>query len=67
MISFVTVWVMTVTGSIDGYREVGGYSYQLTYSTQSICSKQIKNHTRKGVDTKTARCDFQQIPVVVSK
>lgn len=67
MITWVTMWVLTVTGSIDGYREVGGYSHQLSYTTQSICNKQIKNHTQKGVDTKTARCDFQQIPVVINK
>lgn len=62
MITWVTVWVLTVvfdeTGS-NGY--VRRDSYQLQYATQAICEKQRKNHVQYG---KTTRCDFQQVPVV---
>lgn len=53
MITFVTVWVLTVTSS--------QMSYQLQYSTQAICEKQNPNHEML---LRKARCDFQQIPVV---
>jgi len=61
VITWVTVWVLTVS-----YIDIGGHSggashYQLQYATQSICEKQRKNH--KG-SFKASRCDFQQIPVV---
>lgn len=60
MITWVTVWVLTVvfddTGSSSHVRRD---SYQLQYATQAICEKQKANH--KGNMT---RCDFQQIPVV---
>ena len=67
MIKFITIWVLTVHGVDYGYREYGSYTYQLTYSSQKICEKQKKNHERKGSDSKTARCDFQQVPIAVNK
>ena len=60
MITWVTVWVLTVVFDNTGSsRYVRRDSYQFTYATQSICEKQRLNH--KGNIT---RCDFQQIPVV---
>ncbi|RZG71978.1 hypothetical protein EXE10_21135 [Acinetobacter sp. WCHAc060033] len=62
MTTWVTVWVLTVfTGS--GY--FGYYrpsNFQLQYATYEICEKQRQAHLKRGVDS--ARCDFQQIPVV---
>ena len=60
MITWVTVWVLTVS-----YVDIGGHSggashYQLTYATQEICEKQRKNHKQQY---KASRCDFQQVPV----
>lgn len=57
MITWVTVWVLTVTNRMDS----ANTNYQLQYASQQICKEQIKNHVGNG---KTARCDFQQIPVV---
>ena len=67
MITWVTVWVLTVHGVDKGYRETGSYIYQLSYATQALCEKQKKNHERGGRDWKKARCDFQQVPVVMPK
>lgn len=62
MITWVTVWVLTVT--FDDHGAGAAYTrrdtYQLSYATQSICEKQRKNHSSIGVST---RCDFQQVPV----
>lgn len=58
MITWVTVWVLTVTQERSGYREISESNYQLQYATQAICEKQRKNHSG------ATRCDFQQIPVV---
>lgn len=52
MITWLTVWVLTVSW--------GGGSYQLQYATQNTCLQQAKKH---GFG-KNTRCDFQQIPVV---
>lgn len=59
MITWVTVWVLTVTVTSNSYGVKS--HYQLQYGKQSICEKQIKNHIGGRV---AARCDFQQIPVV---
>ena len=63
MITWVTVWVLTVSFNSDSYSRSDNLRayYQLQYSSQSICEKQKKNHMS---NYKTARCDFQQIPVV---
>lgn len=62
MITWITVWVLTVP-----YKDnmtARAYSYQLTYATQDLCLKQIGNHSA-GLNK--SRCDFQQIPVVINK
>ena len=56
MITWVTVWVLTVSNFGGGSAK---YAYQLQYATQATCEKQRKSHDS------SARCDFQQIPVVV--
>ncbi|MFW2042277.1 hypothetical protein ACG94V_12820 [Acinetobacter sp. ULE_I001] len=63
MITWVTVWVLTVSFNSDSYNRTDNLRayYQLQYATQSICEKQRKNHEQ---GSKKARCDFQQIPVV---
>lgn len=58
MITWVTVWVLTV--SYNGQKEAS--YYQLQYATQKTCLNQIKKHEEPHY--KKARCDFQQIPVV---
>ena len=55
MITWVTVWVLTVS-----YTNGGASHYQLQYANQEICEKQRKNHQAIYKDS---RCDFQQIPV----
>ena len=62
MITWVTVWVLTVYTT--QYQQ--DRTYQLTYKTQELCIKQKSNHI-SGNSTMSARCDFQQIPVVVNK
>lgn len=58
MIIWATVWVLTVsTGEYHLNK-----TYQLTYSTQEICTKQMKKHIHN--DSMRARCDFQQVPLV---
>ncbi|MFW1826681.1 MULTISPECIES: hypothetical protein [Acinetobacter] len=62
MITWVTVWVLTV---FTGSEYMGNYrpsNFQLQYATQAICEKRKAEHLKRGVST--ARCDFQQIPVV---
>lgn len=64
MITWVTVWVLTVTYvNISGHSG-GATSYQLQYATQNICEKQRENHKS---DYKRTRCDFAQIPVYKGK
>lgn len=61
MITWVTVWVLTVTQhKMPGSATES--TYQLQYATQIICERQKKNHTDGG--RSKARCYFQQIPVV---
>lgn len=62
MITWVTVWVLTV---FTGSNYLGHYrpsNFQLQYASQSVCEKQRAKHLKRGVNS--ARCDFQQIPVV---
>lgn len=65
MITWLTVWVLTVEllndGSVNGKNS---QSYQLTYATQNVCEKQRKRHA--GFSYRS-RCDFQQVPVVAPK
>lgn len=61
MITWVTVWILTVNYIDDGDKESGATSYQLQYATQAICEKQRSKHSGFEIST---RCDFQQIPMV---
>lgn len=64
MITWVTVWVLTV-GYWEGSTHNGGPStYQLQYGTKEICEKQKKNHAGISDYKGFMRCDFQQIPLV---
>lgn len=60
MITWVTVWVLTATIESRVYSGFNKTTYQLQFATRDTCLNQRKNHDN-------ARCDFQQIPVVVSK
>lgn len=62
MITWVTVWVLTVT--TDRYQLNQPNTYQLTYATQSICEKQGSK-----LDTIRSRhtCNFQQVPIYLPK
>lgn len=62
MITWITVWVLTVQYS---YFNNNNTSYQLTYATQQLCEKQISNHTKKH--SSEARCDFEQVPIYTPK
>ena len=57
MITWVTVWVLTVYST----RQQDSVNYQLTYATQVTCLKELDKH--KEVRRMEARCDFQQIPM----
>lgn len=59
MITWLTVWVLTVYDT--KYQK--SVNYQLTYATREICVKQKKFHE---TNTKVARCDFQQVPIVLN-
>lgn len=64
MITWVTVWVLTV-GYWEGSTHNGGPStYQLQYATQKTCEVQRRNHADRASYKGFTRCDFQQIPVV---
>ena len=62
MITWVTVWVLTVfTGSShQGHHRPS--NFQLQYATQETCLKQKEAHVKRGVFS--ARCDFQQVPLI---
>ena len=64
MITWVTVWVLTVVYADAGVHTSKATTYQLTYATQEACVKQIKKHNSSF---RSSRCDFQQIPVVINK
>lgn len=65
MLTWVTVWVLTVfTGSShQGYYRPS--NFQLQYATQETCIKQKEVHIKRGVSS--ARCDFQQVPIYKGK
>ena len=67
MITWVTVWVLTVQGFDARYEAMSSYNYQLTYATQASCEKQLVKYTRKHPFYRSARCDFQQVPFVINK
>lgn len=66
MITWVTVWVLTVTTNTSSYQRQDNLRayYQLQYSSQKVCEDNRKYHSSS---IRTTRCDFQQIPVVVNK
>ena len=59
MITWVTVWVLTVQSATGSPSNT---VYQMTFASQSVCEKQIAKHTKNK--WAEARCDFQQIPMV---
>ena len=56
MITWVTVWVLTVVGS-----GTHATTYQLEYRTQQTCLTEMKKHIQNSYKP---RCDFKQIPMV---
>lgn len=64
MITWITVWVLTVIIDIDTSERARATSYQLTYATKEICEKQRKNHIHSNSRTK---CNFQQVPIYKDK
>lgn len=64
MITWVTVWVLTVIST--EYTNNAPTSYQLTYATQEQCLRQgerIHNKVKSG----KYYCDFQQVPMYIPK
>ena len=61
MITFVTVWVLTVTSSDTPRGDT--ISYQLTYATQKICLDQAEKFTQY----RSVTCNFQQVPIYLPK
>lgn len=59
MITWVTVWVLTVQTCYDCNSNT---AHQLTCATKEICEKQLAKYSKSY--SNSARCDFQQIPVV---
>ena len=57
MITWVTVWVLTV----GYYGRYDSQYYQLTFKSKAECVAHIPVH-KEG--SREGRCDFQQIPLV---
>ena len=64
MITWVTVWVLTVFTGSNHHGYYRPSNFQLQYATQKACLNK-KEALTQGVDS--ARCDFQQIPVVIKR
>ena len=64
MITWVTVWVLTVGYWEYGSSKGGPATYQIQYATQKTCEAQRKKHADRARNKGFTRCDFQQIPVV---
>lgn len=62
MITFVTVWVLTVIRN-DFANSYAPTSYQLTYATQKLCLEQAD----KLIRYRSVTCNFQQVPIYVPK
>ena len=64
MITWITVWVLTITQQPTMSIETET-KHQYTYATQNICEKQGKNIVKRegGVYT----CNFQQTPIHQNK
>lgn len=64
MITWVTVWVLTMVADDTGPNSyVRRDTYQLTYATQKTCIKQGER-IKKTNHIYTYRCDFQQVPLI---
>lgn len=59
MITWVTVWVLTITNNVD-YSNKSEAPYQLTYATEDICNRQGKRIIN---NSQRYSCRFQQVPV----
>lgn len=72
MITWVTVWVLTVGYFDREYNKGGSATYQLQFAKQETCLKEAKKHMMANKDRYNngysviafTRCDFQQVPVV---
>ena len=64
MITWVTVWVLTMVNDNYFSGTARRDSYQLTYANQETCIKQGER-IKKTNETYSYRCDFQQVPMVV--
>lgn len=64
MITWVTVWVLTVSSQID-YATKSKAPYQLTYSTEKLCNQQGERIINRA--SQTYSCHFQQVPVSIYK
>ena len=63
MITWVTVWVLTVNTNVGSPSNT---VYQLMYSNQKTCLTQAKKYQKAGYESPKARCDFQQVPMVTT-
>lgn len=63
MITWVTVWVLTVV-HVNSNRAT---SYQLEYKTQQTCIAESKKHMSKANRFGKVICSPKQIPMVVPK
>lgn len=63
MITWVTVWVLTMVNDSYFSGTARRDSYQLTYATQQTCIKQGEK-IKKTHSNYSYRCDFQQVPLV---
>lgn len=63
MITWVTVWVLTMVNTYESSGLTKRDSYQLIYAKQETCIKQGEKIKKTHVDY-SYRCDFQQIPMV---
>lgn len=59
MITWVTVWVLTVTRT--DFMNTAPTTYQLTYATQKLCLEQAD----KLIRYRSVTCNFQQVPVYI--
>ena len=64
MVTWVTVWVLTVTQQ-QRHSFERETKHQFTYATQQICEKQGRAITNREGGRYT--CNFQQIPIYLPK
>ena len=66
MITWVTVWVLTVFSGGEYRSYYRPLNYQIQYATQATCEKKKQEHLKNGAH-KSTRCDWQQVPIYKSK